>query len=121
MEMNPKKPTNIQEYIKSFPTETQHILQEIYRIVKKEAPKAQEKMSYGMPTFALNGRNLIHFAGYKQHIGLYPTPSGITYFEDELKKYKHAKGTIQFQLNEPVPYDLIRKIVAFRVEETMRK
>lgn len=120
MKENQDSPANIREYMEQFPKETQNILRNIYAIVKREAPKAEEKMSYGMPTFVLNGRNLVHFAGYKQHIGLYPTPNGITQFEAELQKYKHAKGTIQFQLDEPIPYDLIRKIVAFRVQETMR-
>lgn len=110
----------IEEYIEGFPEETRNILDNIYMIIKEEVSGAEEKMSYGMPTFALNEKNLVHFAAFKKHIGLYPTPSGIIPFEEELQKYKHSKGTVQFQLNEPIPYELIRKIVVFRVEEAKK-
>lgn len=121
MSTDKKHPSTVEEYINGFPNETRPLLEKIYRIVKEEAPTVKEKISYGMPTFVLNGRILVHFAGFKNHIGLYPTPSGITPFEEELQKYKYAKGTIQFQLNEPIPYDFIRKIVAFRVKETKKE
>jgi uncharacterized protein YdhG (YjbR/CyaY superfamily) len=78
-----------------------------------------EAISYQMPTFKLKGKNLVHFAGYKHHIGFYPTPQGMTAFDDELSKYKHAKGSAQFPLDQPMPYDLIEKIVKFRVGENI--
>ena len=109
-------PKTIDEYIKNFPKDIQEILEKIRQIVKELAPAATETIAYQIPTFKLN-KNLVHFAAFKDHIGLYPTPSGTTKFAKELAPYKHAKGSIQFQLNEPIPYDLIKKIVAFRVEE----
>jgi uncharacterized protein YdhG (YjbR/CyaY superfamily) len=108
---------SIDEYIKTFDPEIQEILQKIRKIVQNAAPEAVEAISYQMPTFKLRGKNLVHFAGYKYHIGFYPTPSGMTTFDSELSKYKHAKGSAQFPLDEPIPYDLIEKIVRFRVGE----
>jgi uncharacterized protein YdhG (YjbR/CyaY superfamily) len=107
----------IDEYIAAFPLEIQSILSNIREIVRKLAPEATEKISYQMPTFYLNG-NLVHFAAFKKHIGFYPTPSGIEAFQEELSKYKGAKGSVQFPLNQPIPYDLIRKIVIYRLEES---
>jgi len=106
----------IDEYIRQFPEEVQVLLQEIRQLIKETAPEAEEKISYQMPTFFLDG-NLVHFAAYKNHIGFYPAPSGIEKFKQELSKYKSAKGSVQFPLNQPIPFDLIRKIVAFRVAE----
>lgn len=111
---------NIDEYIKTFPNSVQDKLQEIRNIVKKLAPTAIETISYGMPTFKLNGKNLIHFAGYKNHIGFYPTPSGITNFEKELSIYKTSKGAAQFKIDEVLPRKLIEKIVKFRIEENTK-
>lgn len=112
--------TNIDEYIALFPEEIQEILTKIRKIIKENAPGASEKISYQMPTFFLNG-NLIHFAAFKNHIGLYPTPTGIDAFKEELSKYKGAKGSVQFPLNQPIPYDLIKRIVIYRVEESTKK
>ena len=108
--------TTIDEYIATFPQEIQIILNNIRTIVKELAPEATEKISYQMPTFYLNG-NLVHFAAFKKHIGFYPTPSGIEAFQEELSKYKGAKGSVQFPLDQPIPYELIRKIVLYRLEE----
>lgn len=110
----------INAYIRSFPPETQAILEQIRGIIREAAPKAKEAISYGMPTFKLNG-NLVHFAAFKKHIGLYPTPSGTDTFKIELLPYKSGKGSIQFPLDQPIPYDLIRKIVTFRVTEQKKK
>lgn len=110
----------IDEYIMLFPADIQEILQTIRKIVHEAAPEAQEKISYQMPTFTLNG-NLVHFAAFKKHIGFYPTPSGIDAFEKELSSYKGAKGSIQFPLAQPIPYDLIKKIVVYRVAESKRQ
>ena len=120
MEENKVTPQSIDEYILNFPSEIQEILENIRKVIKESAPEAEEKISYAMPTFVLHG-NLIHFAAFKNHIGLYPTPSGIENFKDELLKYKGAKGSIQFPLEEPIPYELIRKIVEFRVVENIKK
>lgn len=110
-------PTSIDEYIARFPAVTRDRLEEIRRIVRKAAPDASETISYGMPTFDLGGRHLVHFAGYARHIGFYPIPTGIAAFEDELSPYKRGKGSVQFPLDEPLPADLIRRIVEFRVRE----
>lgn len=110
--------TNIDSYIKTFSKEIQIILQNIRQSIIDAAPGAVEAISYQMPTFKLNGKNLVHFAAYKKHIGFYPTPSGTDNFKKELEKYKTSKGTAQFQLNEPIPYDLIKKIVKFRADES---
>jgi uncharacterized protein YdhG (YjbR/CyaY superfamily) len=110
----------IDDYIKKFPKEVQEKLQELRKVINENAPKAQEKISYGMPTFYLKG-NLVHFAAYSGHIGFYPAPSGIEAFKDELMGYKTSKGAIQFPIAEDLPLDLIRKIVQFRVEENLKK
>jgi len=112
---------NIDDYIQTFPAEVQTRLQKIRELIQKSAPNAVEAISYQMPTFKLNGKNLVHFAGYAHHIGFYPTPHGITAFDKELLKYKHAKGSAQFQLNEEIPYDLIEQIVKFRVKSLTEK
>lgn len=112
--------TNIDEYIATFPAEIQKILQEIRAVIRETAPQATEKISYQMPTFYLNG-NLVHFAAYKSHIGFYPVPSGIEAFKTELSAFKGAKGSVQFPLNQPMPLDLIRRIVLFRVQENLAK
>jgi uncharacterized protein YdhG (YjbR/CyaY superfamily) len=109
----------IDEYISHFPAPTQQLLQAIREIIHRAAPTATEAISYQMPTFKLNG-NLIHFAAYEHHIGLYPFPSGIVAFEQELKRYATAKGSIRFPLNQPIPFDLIQKITEYRVREKSR-
>jgi uncharacterized protein YdhG (YjbR/CyaY superfamily) len=107
----------IDDYLAAFPPETQSILQKIRAIIHEEAPEVEEVLAYGIPTFRLKG-NLVHFGGYKNHIGFYPAPSGIEAFQKELRGYHHAKGSVQFPLNQPIPYDLIREIVRFRVKES---
>jgi uncharacterized protein YdhG (YjbR/CyaY superfamily) len=119
--MAPKKKfETIDEYIASFPESVQDILNKMREVIQKSAPEAEETISYGMPTFKLNG-NLVHFAAYKKHIGFYPTPSGIANFKKELSPYKSSKGAVQFPIDEPLPLDIIRKIVIFRVEENSKK
>lgn len=107
----------IDEYIDSFPKEVQDILQAIRALIKEEVPEAVETISYGLATFKLRGKNLVHFGGWKNHIGFYATPSGNEAFKKELSKYKGAKGSVQFPLDEPLPLPLIRKIVQYRVKE----
>ena len=111
---------SIDEYIMSFPENVQKKLTTLRKLIRKAAPDAQEKISYQMPTFYLNG-NLIHFAAFSKHIGLYPTPSGTATFERELARYVHGKGSIQFPLEEPLPIDLIKRIVKHRVDANIRK
>lgn len=111
---------SIDEYISTAPEEAQEKLNELRNLIRRVAPEAQEKISYQMPTFYLKG-NLVHFAAHARHIGFYPTPSGITEFNGELAGYKHAKGSVQFPLDEPLPLDLIERIVRFRVEENRAK
>lgn len=121
--MESSKPgfTSIDEYIATFPEDTQKILQEIRATIREAAPDAQEKIGYQMPTFTLNGNNLVHFAAFKKHMGFYPTPSGTQEFQDELSIYKTAKGSVQFPLDKPMPLDLIRRMVMFRVAENQQK
>jgi uncharacterized protein YdhG (YjbR/CyaY superfamily) len=112
-----KKPfKTIDEYIKTFPEHVQNILKKMRATIREAAPDAEEAISYQIPTFRLNG-NLVHFAAYKNHIGFYPAPSGIEAFKKELSPYKGAKGSVQFPIDKPVPYDLVKKIVLFRVKE----
>lgn len=119
MEENKITVTSIDGYILSFPTEVQEILEKLRKVIKDAAPDAMEKISYQMPTFFFHG-NLVHFAAYKKHIGFYPAPSGIDAFKQELSQYKGAKGSIQFPIDEPLPYELISKVVAFRVAENIK-
>lgn len=111
---------SIDHYISTFPPDIQEILEAIRQVIREAAPDAVEKISYQMPTFAQQG-NVVHFAAFKNHIGFYPAPSGIDEFEQELAPYKAGKGTIQFPLGKPIPYDLITKIVKFRVAENIAK
>jgi len=104
-------------YINDFSADVQEKLTILRKIIKELAPQATERICMGMPTYDLNGRWLVHFAGCKKHIGFYPQPSGIIAFKDELAMYKTTKGAIQFPLTEPLPIDIIRKIIQFRVEE----
>jgi uncharacterized protein YdhG (YjbR/CyaY superfamily) len=122
VKMNPTKTafTTIDDYIATFPASTQTILQQLRTTIQAAAPAATEKISYQMPTFALKG-NLVHFAAYPHHVGFYPTPSGIETFAEELAIYKSAKGSVQFPLDEPLPLELISRIVAFRVAENLQK
>ena len=97
------------------------MLQEIRLLIKRTAPGAEETISYGIPTFDLNGKHLVHFAGYAGHIGFYPIPIGMEAFKQELSGYKTGKGSVQFPLDKPLPRDLIRRIVEFRVAENVRR
>jgi uncharacterized protein YdhG (YjbR/CyaY superfamily) len=108
-------------YIASFPKEVQGVLEKIRQTIRKAAPGAVEAICYQIPTLKLNGSNLVHFAAWKDHIGFYATPSGNVAFKKELARYKVTKGSIQFPLDEPIPYELVTKMVKFRVKETQVK
>lgn len=111
----PTKPNiSVDQYISQFPLEVQLILQKIRRLIKKLAPTSQETISYGIPTYKLKG-NLVHFAGFGHHVGFYPGPEAILAHLPQLKNYKTSKGAIQFPLDQEIPYDLISKIVTFRL------
>lgn len=117
----PEAEPTVDAYISGFSGEVKDRLQKIRKVIKETAPKAQEKISYNMPTYK-QGRNLVHFAGFKNHIGFFPSPSGIEAFRDELTEYETSKGTIRFPHDKPIPYELIKKIVQYRVhEEESRK
>jgi uncharacterized protein YdhG (YjbR/CyaY superfamily) len=111
-------PETIDEYIAGFPKEVQVILAKVRHTIRLAAPGAQEKISYGIPTFTLKG-HLVHFGAFKKHVGFYPTSSGIAAFQQELSAYQGARGSVQFPLDQPVPYALIGKIVEFRVRESL--
>ncbi len=108
---------NVDEYISSYPAEIQKILIRIRKIILSHASDAEESIAYKMPAYKTFGRPLIYFAGFKNHVGLYATPSGHTEFAKELAKYKHGKGSVRFPADKPIPYDLIRRVVEFRVKE----
>jgi uncharacterized protein YdhG (YjbR/CyaY superfamily) len=120
METKTAEPKNVDEYIAEFSPVVQELLEKIRATIRQSAPDAEEKISYQMPTFTLKG-NLVHFAAYKKHIGFYPTPTGIERFKEELSVYKSAKGSVQFPLDKAIPFDLIGKIVRFRVMENVEK
>jgi uncharacterized protein YdhG (YjbR/CyaY superfamily) len=110
----------IDEYINTFPKDVQHILNELRQAIKEVAPEAEETINYQIPTFTLHG-NLVHFAAFKDHIGFYPTPSGMEAFKEELSGYKGAKGSVQFPIDQPLPLPLIRRIVEYRVNENIER
>jgi uncharacterized protein YdhG (YjbR/CyaY superfamily) len=112
--------TAVDGYIEAQPEHVRERLTELRRTIARAAPEASEKISYGVPTFDLHG-NLVHHAAFRNHIGFYPTPSGIEAFENELQRYRHAKGSVQFPLTEPLPLDLVARIVQFRVKENAAK
>ena len=120
MKTNKKTLNEIDTYISSFPLITQKRLSEIRLLIKQAAPAAEEIISYQMPAYKLYGM-LVYFAGYKNHIGFYPTASGIKQFQLEIVAYKHSKGAVQFPINEPIPADLVARIVAFRIKENELK
>ena len=111
-----RKYQTIDEYIGTFPEDIQSILQKIRQTVRNVVPEAVEAISYQIPTFKLNGRNLIHFAAWRNHISFYPVPSGPESFEKELSPYVKGRGTIQFPLGKPIPFDLVEKLVTYRVK-----
>ena len=118
MKAEAQKFQTVDEYLASFPEPTKRILKEIRKTIKKAAPAAEELISYNMPAFKLHGV-LVYYAGYQNHIGFYPTPSGIEAFKKELSGYVSAKGSVQFPIDKPMPLDLISEIVKFRVEENL--
>ena len=113
--------TTVEDYIKSFPESVQKLLLQIRKIIRENSPDAVESIAYQMPAYKLNGRPLVYFAGFKNHIGFYATPTGHKRFAKELSKYKQGKGSVQFPLDKPLPAELIRQIVKFRVEENNLK
>lgn len=119
--MKAKKPATINEYIADFPEETQLLLEKIRAIIQKTVPEATESISYSIPTFKLSGVPLIYFAGYPHHIGLYATPTGHEAFVEELAPYKQGKGSVQFPLNQSIPFDLIERMVFFRRNQLQQK
>ena len=119
--MNTAKPETIDQYIADFPTEIQQVLEEVRSTIRQMVPDARECISYGIPTFDMDKSHLVHFAGFKQHIGLYPTPVGMEAFKADLAPYKQGKGSVQFPLDQPMPLDLIKRIVEFRVAAVQEK
>ena len=113
-------PTTVDEYIQSFPMEVQKVLQGLRAAIREAAPAAEERIRYQIPTYFLAG-NLVHFAAWKHHVGFYPQPSGLQQFDKELADYSRSKGSVQFPLGEPLPLDLIQRIVRFRVSENLKK
>ena len=113
---NPNKPADVDDYIAGFPPEVRELLEKVRKAIRKAAPDAVETIKYGIPTYVLNG-NLVSFAGYKQHIGVYPIPAGDAAFQADLAPHRTMKSTARFPLDEPVPYDLIGRLVRFRVQE----
>jgi uncharacterized protein YdhG (YjbR/CyaY superfamily) len=113
-------PTNIDEYIAGFPAHVQEILKQMRMTIREAAPGAEERIKYQIPTFTLQG-NLVHFGAFKNHIGFYPTPAGIEEFSDELAAYESSKGAVQFPLDKPIPFDLISRMVKFRVEQNLER
>ncbi|MBK9242569.1 MAG: DUF1801 domain-containing protein [Acidobacteria bacterium] len=120
--MKPKQavPTTIDEYIAGFPPNVRRLLRQVRATIRKAAPKAEEKISYQIPTFFLHG-NLVHFGAFKKHIGFYPAPMGLKEFEKELSKYAGAKGSVRFPLDQPMPLGLITRIVKFRVKKNLER
>jgi len=110
----------VNEYIASFPKEIQQILKTVRAIIIESAPGAEESISYGMPAYKLNKKPLVYFAAFKNHIGFYATPSGHSQFAEELSRYKQGKGSVRFPLDQPMPLDLIRRIVKFRAQENKK-
>ena len=110
----------VDKFIAAYPEEVQAVLNKVRATIREAAPGAEETINYGIPTFTLNG-NLVHFSAFKTHIGFYPTPSGVEKFKKELSKYEGAKGSVKFPLDQPIPYELIEKIVKFRVKENLAK
>ena len=120
MKAKQKAPQNIDEYIAGFPEDVQEILEKIRMTVRKAAPQAEETIKYQMPTFTLKG-NLVYFAAFKDHIGFYPPVTGYAKIKKELSVYEGPKGSLKFPFDQPIPYDLITKIVKFRVKENLER
>ena len=118
MDKTPAK--SIDDFIARYPEEVQHVLNALREVIRQAAPGAEEAINYGIPTFRLHG-NLVHFSAYARHIGFYPAPSGIETFTEELAPYAQSKGAVKFPLDQPLPYDLVRRIVEFRVSENLER
>jgi uncharacterized protein YdhG (YjbR/CyaY superfamily) len=112
---------NVDEYINGFPPNARTILGKIRAAIQKAAPDAEESISYGMPAYKFNGRPLVYFAAFKNHVGFYATPTGHAAFAEDLARYKQGKGSVQFPIDKPMPLDLITRIVEFRVAENLKK
>lgn len=110
-----KQVTTIDQYIAQFSPKIQKLLTKLRKIIKEIAPTAEETIAYGIPSFKLDKTYLVHFAAYKSHLGFYPTSSGIKHFQSNIAKYRHSTGTVQFPLDQPIPFELIRKIIKYRV------
>jgi uncharacterized protein YdhG (YjbR/CyaY superfamily) len=115
------KTETVDEYIKAFPNNVRKILEQVRATIKEKAPEAVESISYGMPGYKTHGKPLVYFAGYEKHIGFYATPTGHEKFAQELSKFKQGKGSVQFPLDKPIPFDLIARIVEFRIKENAGK
>jgi uncharacterized protein YdhG (YjbR/CyaY superfamily) len=115
--MDKKRITTIDEYVSTFPGEMQAVLEKVRQAIHNVLPEGAETISYGMPTFMLNGKRIVFFAGWKNHLSLYPVPAGDEAFQQELSHYTRAKGTIQFPLNKPIPYDFIEKMVVLLCDD----
>jgi uncharacterized protein YdhG (YjbR/CyaY superfamily) len=111
----------VDNYIKSFPENIQELLKQIRAIIKENAPEAEESFAYQMPAYKTNGKPLVYFAGFKNHIGFYATPTGHAEFAKELSKYKQGRGSVQFPLDKPLPLKLIGQVVRFRVKESLKR
>ena len=116
-----ERPSDISEYIQSYPVAVQKRLQKLHRLIKTLAPDAEESIAYGMPAFKTCHKPLVYFAAFKNHIGLYALPSAHTEFKMQLGKYRHGKGSVQFPLNQPMPWSLIKTMIRFRIEENKVK
>ncbi len=121
MAKSKKQLKTVDEYIAAFPKEVQDVLEKIRSTIRESAPKAEEAISYGIPAFSLNGRGLVYFGAWKNHIGFYPTPSGIEAFKKQLASFKQEKGSVQFPLDKPISFGLLKKIVRYRVTEILEK
>ena len=119
MEAKQVKFDSMDQYIAAFPKDTQQVLEELRSTIKAAAPEVVEKITYQMPTFDLNGRHLVYFSAWKHHIGLYPIPAGDEAFQQEISQYKSAKSSLNFPIDKPLPLELIRKFVKFRVVESL--
>ncbi len=119
--MNTASTSDLDRYIADFPEETRVLLEQMRATIREAAPEAEESINYAMPAYKIYNRPLVYFSGYKNHIGFYATPTGHKEFEEELSKYKQGKGSVQFPLDEPLPLELISKIVKFRVKENLQK
>ena len=121
MKTNASAPRDVDEYIAGFPNEVRTILEKVRTTIRKAAPGAQEKISYRIPTFTLDGKYLIYFAAFQKHVGLYPAPRGAEEFKEELAAYGGGKGTVQFPFDKPIPFGLITRIVKFRIKENLAR